>query len=251
MIAGRDAAESGIAAFGGVRYPIRMRKVLMIGGEALVPFQRGLQEDGYQVTIAAAGDDLPVEGQPADAVVLDLEAAAEDAVVKAMIQDAPGGHGPAVIALIDPERPASFDPALGLDDFVVATASPAELALRIRQALWRRTGVDARNVLRCGDLEMDLANYTVKVAGQPVELTYKEYELLRFLAANADRVLNRETLLNKVWGYDFYGGARTVDVHIRRLRSKIEDRHHTFIETVRNVGYRFRAVPSAPHHPEQ
>ena len=87
---------------------------------------------------------------------------------------------------------------------------------------------------------MDLVNYTVHVAGRHVELTYKEYELLRFLATNRDRVFTRETLLNKVWGYDFYGGARTVDVHIRRLRSKIEDRHNVFIETVRNVGYRFR-----------
>ena len=77
-------------------------------------------------------------------------------------------------------------------------------------------------------------------------LTYKEYELLRFLATNPDTVFTREALLNKVWGYDFYGGARTVDVHIRRLRSKIEDAHHSFIETVRNVGYRFRAVPQDP-----
>ena len=235
------AGGRGLPPFGGVRYPINMRKVLMIGGEALAPFRRGLEEDGYQVVLAGAGDPLPEEGQAADAVVLELGALAEDAAVKRVIQDAPSGHGPAVIAVIDPERPASFDPALGLDDFVVTTAAPAELALRIRQALWRRTGVDARNVLRCGDLEMDVANYTVQVSGRPVDLTYKEYELLRFLAANADRVLNRETLLNKVWGYDFYGGARTVDVHIRRLRSKIEDRHHRFIETVRNVGYRFRA----------
>ena len=72
-------------------------------------------------------------------------------------------------------------------------------------------------------------------------MTYKEYELLRFLALNEGKVCTREMLLNRVWGYDFYGGARTVDVHIRRLRSKIEDRHHTFIETVRNVGYRFQA----------
>src|SRR3990172_6320547 len=117
-----------------------MRKVLMIGGEALAPFQRGLEEDGYQVVLAAAGEPLPAEGQPADAVVLELGAVAEDAAVRAMVQDAPGGHGPAVIAVIDPERPATFDPALGLDDFVVTAASPAELALRIRQALWRRTG---------------------------------------------------------------------------------------------------------------
>jgi DNA-binding response OmpR family regulator len=145
--------------------------------------------------------------------------------------------------VVDLERPSGFDPALGLDDFVAKTASAGELSLRLRQALWRRTGVDARNVLRCGDLEMDLANYTVQVGDRPVELTYKEYELLRVLATNPGRVLNRETLLNKVWGYDFYGGARTVDVHIRRLRFKIEDRHHTFIETVRNVGYRFHAAP--------
>ena len=227
-----------------------MRKVLMIGGDALAPFRCGLEEDGYRVVMAAAGGAVAEEVPPADAVVLELGAVAEDADVRRLIQDAAAGQGPAVIAVIDPARSSALDPAMGLDDFVVTTASPAELALRIRQALWRRTGVDARNVLRCGDLEMDLANYTVQVAGQAVELTYKEYELLRFLAANADRVLNRETLLNKVWGYDFYGGARTVDVHIRRLRSKIEDRHHTFIETVRNVGYRFRALP-APHHPDQ
>jgi len=96
--------------------------------------------------------------------------------------------------------------------------------------------------VKYGDLVMDLANYTVHISGRPVELTYKEYELLRFLATNRGRVFTRETLLSKVWGYDFYGGARTVDVHVRRLRAKIEDRHTPFIETVRNVGYRFRTA---------
>jgi two-component system alkaline phosphatase synthesis response regulator PhoP len=112
---------------------------------------------------------------------------------------------------------------------------------RIRRALWRRQGTTSANVIRCGDLLLDLGSYRVFVAGRPVELTYKEYELLRFLATHRDQVCTRETLLNRVWGYDFYGGPRTVDVHIRRLRSKIEDRDHTFIETVRSVGYRFRA----------
>ena len=93
--------------------------------------------------------------------------------------------------------------------------------------------------MRCGALTIDLSNYRVTVDDDPLVLTFKEYELLRFLAANKDKVFTREALLNRVWGYDFYGGARTVDVHIRRLRSKIEDRTHTFIETVRNVGYRF------------
>ena len=81
----------------------------------------------------------------------------------------------------------------------------------------------------------------MSVGGSPVELTFKEYELLRFLATQPDRVFTREALLDKVWGYDFYGGARTVDVHIRRLRSKLEIGGHTFIETVRSVGYRFHA----------
>ncbi len=218
-----------------------MRKVLIIGGESLSPFQRTLEEDGYEVVLRAPGETAESDNYSPDVILLDLAAGAEDTEVKRILQEAQTGIGAAVIAVIDTERPPGFDPALGLDDFLATTASPGELTLRLRQALWRRTGVDARNVLRCGDLEMDLANYTVHIAGQPVDLTYKEYELLRFLATNPDRVFNRETLLNKVWGYDFYGGSRTVDVHIRRLRSKIEDRHHTFIETVRNVGYRFRA----------
>ena len=213
----------------------------MIGGESLDPFQRGLAEDGYEVALRAAGSAERADYSP-DVIVLELAAAAEDAEVKRILGEVHTEGSPAVIAVLDTERASAFDPSLGLDDFLAATASPAELALRIRQVLWRRTGVDAKHVLRCGELEMNLANYTVQIGGQPIELTYKEYELLRFLATHPGRVFNRETLLNKVWGYDFYGGARTVDVHIRRLRSKIEDRHHTFIETVRNVGYRFRAT---------
>jgi DNA-binding response OmpR family regulator len=217
-----------------------MRNVLMIGGEGLSAFRDWLAGEGYEVSLRPPGELEGWAGHP-NIVLVEIEAAAEDPEVKRYLQEASTPSGPAVLAVVDPARPSGFEPALGLDDFVSKSASAEELALRVRQAIWRRTGVDSENVLRCGDLEMDLANYTVHIGGNPVDLTYKEYELLRFLATNADRVLNRETLLNKVWGYDFYGGGRTVDVHIRRLRSKIEDRHHTFIETVRNVGYRFRS----------
>jgi two-component system alkaline phosphatase synthesis response regulator PhoP len=217
-----------------------MRKVLFIGGDSLIRFRQDLAEDGYDVAFRAPGDASEGEDDSPDVVILEFEAGAEDPEVKRILEDVQTRDVPAVIAVVDPHRLSGFDSALGFDDFVSAAASSDELSLRIRQALWRRTGVDARNVLRCGDLEMNLANYTVHISGRPVELTYKEYELLRFLATNSDRVFTRETLLNKVWGYDFYGGARTVDVHIRRLRSKIEDAHRTFIETVRNVGYRFR-----------
>jgi DNA-binding response OmpR family regulator len=87
---------------------------------------------------------------------------------------------------------------------------------------------------------IDLARCEVTLEGRIVELTFKEYELLKLLAANSGRVYSREVLLDQVWGYDYYGGDRTVDVHVRRLRSKIEDSTHTFIETVRNIGYRFK-----------
>ncbi len=220
-----------------------MRDLLVIGSDALAPYIRALGQDGYHVEAYGPGR---LEGPPGGryaAVIIELAAAAEDSAAKRLLEAAQRGDAPAIIAIIRPEDAAGFDPSIGVDDFCIAGCAPEELCARVRQVIWRRHRVDAKNVLKCGDLVMDLANYTVHVAGRPVELTYKEYELLRFLATNRGRVITRETLLSKVWGYDFYGGARTVDVHIRRLRAKIEDRHNTFIETVRNVGYRFRPAP--------
>jgi len=95
-------------------------------------------------------------------------------------------------------------------------------------------------LIKHGDLLIDLPKYEVRQAGRLIVLTLKEYELLCLMASNPGRVFTRETLLNKIWGYNYYGGARTVDVHIRRLRSKIEDGGHSFIETVRGVGYKFK-----------
>jgi DNA-binding response OmpR family regulator len=145
----------------------------------------------------------------------------------------------ALLALFRAEQPQLLDVSPPPEDFVLWPANSVELLLRVRAILRRRANVDAENILRCGDLVIDLANYKVTLEGHPIELTFKEYELLRFLASNRDKVFTREALLNRVWGYDYFGGARTVDVHIRRLRSKIEDRGHAFIETIRNVGYRF------------
>jgi DNA-binding response OmpR family regulator len=217
-----------------------MRNILLIGAESLNTYARALTEDGFAVSLRLPGDD-PAPPSEHDAVIIDLHAAAEDALARRLLGAAQTGDAAPLIAVLPPDRLNAFDPALELDDFVLAGAPPEELSARVRQAVWKRHRVDTKNLLKCGDLTMDLANYTVHVAGRPVELTYKEYELLRYLAQNQGRVVTRETLLSKVWGYDFYGGARTVDVHIRRLRSKIEDRHNTFVETVRNVGYRFRA----------
>jgi two-component system alkaline phosphatase synthesis response regulator PhoP len=114
------------------------------------------------------------------------------------------------------------------------------LVLRIKRLLNKRNGnQDDGELIRFDGLIIDLAKCEVTVDSRVVALTFREYELLKFLASNKGRVYTRDALLNKVWGYDYYGGDRTVDVHIRRLRSKIDDAKHTFIETVRNIGYRF------------
>ncbi len=144
-----------------------------------------------------------------------------------------------LLLLVRADQMTGIDPAWPLDDFLTMPISSDELLLRLRRAIWRHTGIDSANMLRSGQLVVDLANYKVFVAEQPVNLTFKEFELLRFLMTNRGKVFTREALLNRVWGYEYFGGARTVDVHIRRLRSKIETGPTIYIETVRNVGYRF------------
>ena len=152
-------------------------------------------------------------------------------------------EGVILIAMVAGEQLDRVTVDLPIDDFVLLGSPPEELARRIERTLWRKHGVDSENYVRCGALAIDLSNYRVTVDEEPLVMTFKEYELLRFLAMNAGRVFTREQLLNRVWGYDYFGGARTVDVHIRRIRAKIEIHGHAFIETVRNVGYRL--VPEA------
>ena len=217
-----------------------MHTILLIGDSTIAPYINALQAEGFDVRHLLPGAEPPTTAP--DAIVLDVSAAGEDPLARRYLEEARGGESPPLIALLPPDRLETLDPAKSPDDFVLAGATSEELCARVRRVLYQRHGVDSRNAVKYGDLVMDLANYTVHISGRPVELTYKEYELLRFLATNRGRVFTRETLLNKVWGYDFYGGARTVDVHIRRLRAKIEDRHAPFIETVRNVGYRFRTA---------
>jgi DNA-binding response OmpR family regulator len=145
-----------------------------------------------------------------------------------------------VVALVHRETLGNLDGHLdAVDDFVIAPCDVRELVLRLRRLLHQTDISDNSDLIKYGDLVIDTAKYEVSVAGQRIILTFKEYELLKFLATNRGRVFTREALLDKVWGYDYYGGDRTVDVHIRRLRSKIEDSKHSFIETVRNIGYGF------------
>ncbi len=121
-------------------------------------------------------------------------------------------------------------------DFVLNPADPVEIRLRLRRII---RSEPADHVVHFKDLVLNTATYQATVADRPVDLTYMEYELLRFFVEHQGRVWSREQLLSKVWGYDYYGGARTVDVHVRRLRSKLGEERASWITTVRSVGYRF------------
>jgi DNA-binding response OmpR family regulator len=125
------------------------------------------------------------------------------------------------------------------DDFCVGPLRPDELHRRLEHLFWR-TGRGTRpELVEYGDLMLNLETYQAAIGGKPLDLTYMEYELLKFLASHPGKVFTRETLLSRVWGYEYYGGARTVDVHIRRLRAKLGEEHANLIQTVRSVGYRF------------
>ncbi|MFY9712336.1 MULTISPECIES: response regulator transcription factor [Microbacterium] len=126
----------------------------------------------------------------------------------------------------------------GIDDVLLSTAGPAETDARIRLALARRDDAAAPTRVQASGITIDEQSYSAKLHGKPLDLTYKEFQLLHFLATHPSRVFTREQLLSEVWGYDYFGGTRTVDVHVRRLRAKLGDQEQ-IIGTVRNVGYRF------------
>ena len=129
----------------------------------------------------------------------------------------------------------------GIDDVLLEGAGPAEADARIRLAIDRRSQDPAQSKIQASGVTIDEASYSAKVHGRALDLTFKEFELLRFLATHPSRVFTREQLLSEVWGYDYFGGTRTVDVHVRRLRAKLGD-SESLIGTVRNVGYRFNVI---------
>ena len=144
-----------------------------------------------------------------------------------------------LVGLVTEEGLKRLELAWGIEDFIVWPTTLTQVVSRLKLILWRLDRVELQNGLKVGELSIDFEKYEVYVNGRPQELTYKEFELLKFLATHPGKVLTRELLLNKVWGYDYYGGTRTVDVHIRRLRSKLETGRRVYIDTVRNVGYKF------------
>jgi len=149
----------------------------------------------------------------------------------------------------------------GADDLLLESASPAEVEARLRLVVERSArgpAEESQQEISAGELAIDAGGYTARLRGRPIDLTYKEFELLKYLVQHPGRVFTRAQLLQEVWGYDYYGGTRTVDVHVRRLRAKLGPEHEQLIGTVRNVGYRFdppkeqRQVeepPAAPARP--
>jgi DNA-binding response OmpR family regulator len=150
------------------------------------------------------------------------------------------GPGVPLLLVVAEAGLAAVNAEWGVDDVVLESAGPGEVDARIRLAVGRHGADAATHTIRASGLVIDEASYSAKANGRSLDLTYKEFELLRFLAAHRSRVFTREQLLSEVWGYDYFGGTRTVDVHVRRLRAKLGDLE-SLIGTVRNVGYRFTA----------
>lgn len=220
-----------------------MFRILLIATEknSTDKLYRRLAQDGYSCSIATNEDEATRQVNEAtpDLILLEVDSHFRMWELSRHIKQE---KNIPVVALLDASELESINGQLDLiDDFVTEPYHSAELMLRLKRLLRHDLSDGETEKIKCGDMTIDLAKCEVSVSGRAVMLTFKEYQLLKFLAASPGRVFTREILLNRVWGYEYFGGDRTVDVHIKRLRSKIEDATHTFVETVRNIGYRFRA----------
>lgn len=221
-----------------------MYKVLLITDDWAnkKPLKSALLERSFSVLPVGSREVFKEEFTPdkLDVIVLDLERSATDIgkLCHALRREAPLKEAPLVL-LVTEEQLGHLDHGWKIDDYLTLPVTGKRLAERLHFMMWKLHKVDVKNGFSQGGLVIDFERYEVHVKGAPVDLTYKEFELLRFLVQHPGKVFTREALLDKVWGYDYYGGTRTVDVHIRRLRSKIETRGANYIDTVRNVGYKF------------
>ena len=217
-----------------------MTTVLLIGlqDHEAVPLEAAIGNSGLDLAPIRLSEVRIPDGIDARRSVAVLPGAA-DFELNERVNTAIGLALPVLVILPDFDT-CDLDVSVGNIDFYFPPFRAEEFAVRIALLIARSGGNDSANVVQQGEIRIDLERYEVTVSGRKVDLTFKEYELLRVLASNPGHVYSREALLQTVWAYDYYGGTRTVDVHIRRLRSKINDVEHRFIETVWNVGYRFR-----------
>jgi DNA-binding response OmpR family regulator len=200
---------------------------------------------GYSVKVLPLDAASLVDAPPADVVLLDGRRDLVAARATSRVLRTTGASAP-LIAVVTEGGLAAVAADWGLDDVLLDTATPGEIQARIRLALGRTTmpaaaAADGGAEIRAGDLEIDEATYQARVGERLLDLTFKEFELLKYLAQHPGRVFTRAQLLQEVWGYDYFGGTRTVDVHVRRLRAKLGPERESMIGTVRNVGYKFVA----------
>ena len=198
----------------------------------------------HQVKILPAEASILVDIPDIDAVFVDARRDLPGAKSLTRLIAATGLHCP-LIAVMTEGGLSAVNNDWGINDVILDTAGPAEVEARIRLAMGTSTEAtgETSKEIRQGDVFIDEHSYTAKIKGRSLDLTFKEFELLKFLAQHPGRVFTRAQLLHEIWGYDYYGGTRTVDVHIRRLRAKLGPEFEAIIGTVRNVGYRFTLQP--------
>ncbi|NCX16738.1 MAG: DNA-binding response regulator [Actinobacteria bacterium] len=222
-----------------------MAKVLLLtnthGASAEVLPALGLLQ--HTVRILPAEASVLVDAPEVDVLLIDArrELPSAKALTKLITTT---GIGCPIIAITTEGGLSAFNADWGINDVMLDTAGPAEVDARIRIVLGKQAASDLHNdphsgEIRSGDVSIDESTYTARLKGEVLDLTFKEFELLKYLAQHPGRVFTRAQLLQEIWGYDYFGGTRTVDVHIRRLRSKLGPEFEAIIGTVRNVGYRF------------
>jgi DNA-binding response OmpR family regulator len=194
----------------------------------------------------AAGEHVAMMKPAPDAVLVDARRDLVQArrVLRALRS---GSVQVPVIVIVSDGGWAATSADWGADDFLLHTAGPAEVEARLRLVIGRtRASAEPPDEIRSGELVINEATYSARINGRSLDLTFKEFELLKFLAQHPGRVFTRQQLLQEVWGYDYFGGTRTVDVHVRRLRAKLGADNEELIGTVRNVGYRFVPAKNGP-----
>jgi DNA-binding response OmpR family regulator len=211
---------------------------------------------GSAVSVAGSASG-PASGSPPDAVLADavlvdavLVDARRDMVQMRQLCAELEGMGRPVLAIVGEGGWAAVTTDWGIDDVILHSAGPGEVEARIRLAVGRasRPVADPAQEVRSGELVINEATYSARFRGTALDLTFKEFELLKFLAQHPQRVFTRSQLLQEVWGYDYFGGTRTVDVHVRRLRAKLGTDNEALIGTVRNVGYKFVPAKADSRH---
>ena len=222
-----------------------MAKVLLLtntlGASAEVLPALGLLQ--HQVKILPAEASVLVDAPEADILLIDARRDLPNVKSFAKLLDSTGVSCP-IIAITTEGGLTAFNADWGIDDVILDTSGPAEVDARIRIALGKHAielvaSDPHAGEIRSGEVTIDESTYTARLKGNVLDLTFKEFELLKYLAQHPGRVFTRAQLLQEIWGYDYFGGTRTVDVHIRRLRSKLGPEFEAIIGTVRNVGYRF------------